>query len=110
MRVTHILLAGAAIAALTYGMAVAAETQTKAEEDAITRQLNLDQLAKARGQAPAQPPATQEGSGGPELQGPPTPEEGMKDDEGKKETMPPADEPATPPEKEEKPKSPPSPY
>jgi len=83
MMLRQICLAGAAVAALSCGIATTAEARSKAEEDAITRQLNLDQLAKAqasRGAPPTQAPARQDGQGGPELQGPPTPDEGMADD------------------------------
>lgn len=89
MRIKPLMLAGVAIAAL--GFAATAEartknTRTKAEEDAITRQLNLDQLAKAQDRVNTATerqtaPDMQDGQGGPEFQGPPGPNEGMTDDD-----------------------------
>jgi hypothetical protein len=102
----HILFAGAAVVALAGGV-VTAQAATKAEEDAITRQLNLDQLAKAKSGANTTMPSTpdaREGQGGPELQGPPKPDEGMSDDQTMPsddttapEQAPTGEEPAAPP-------------
>lgn len=88
MSIKSFALAGAAIAALTMGVSLAQAD----EQDAEVRRLNLEQLQKAQAgdttaptMAPA-PAAQPDGQGGPELQGPPTPDEGMADE--------PADEPA----------------
>jgi hypothetical protein len=90
MSIKSFALAGAAIIALTAGANVA---QADDQDDEV-RQLNIEQLEKARGEAgdtattaPAPAPKP-DGEGGPELQSPPTPDEGMTDDE-------PADEPVT---------------
>src|SRR5262245_3158513 len=101
MKIKHILLTGAALVALT-GATVVAQARTKAEEDAITRQLNLDQLAKAQAggaQTTTMPstPDSREGQGGPELKGPPGPNEGMDDEATPSDQTAPNDQ-ATPPE------------
>jgi len=86
MSFKHLWLAGAAIVALA-GIATAAEARTTAEEDAITRQLNLEQAEKARAavsSAPAraqQPTDMQDGQGGPQFKGPPRPDEGMTEED-----------------------------
>lgn len=92
MSIKSFALAGAAIVALSVGAGIA---QADDQDDEV-RALNLQQLEQAGGDASdvgttttAPSPATQEdGQGGPDLQGPPTPDEGMTDDE-------PADEPVT---------------
>ncbi|MDZ4869333.1 MAG: hypothetical protein SGI91_18585 [Alphaproteobacteria bacterium] len=91
MSIKSFALAGAAIVALSVGAGIA---QADDQDDEV-RALNLQQLEQAGGDASdvgtttAPSPATQQdGQGGPDLQGPPTPDEGMTDDE-------PADEPAT---------------
>jgi hypothetical protein len=90
MSIKSFALAGAAIVALSFGAGIA---QADDQDDEV-RALNLQQLEQAGGNASdvdattAPSPATQQdGQGGPDLQGPPTPDEGMTDDE-------PADEPA----------------
>lgn len=91
MSIKSLALAGAAIVALSVGAGIAQAD----DQDAEVRALNLQQLEQAGGDASdvdanmAPSPATQQdGQGGPDLQGPPTPDEGMMDDE-------PSDEPAT---------------
>lgn len=86
MSIKSFALAGAAIIALTAGASVA---QADDQDDEV-RQLNIEQLEKARGETgdTTTPAPKPDGQGGPELQSPPTPDEGMTDDE-------PADEPAT---------------
>ena len=82
MTMKHIVLAGAAIAALSVG-AVAAQADTKAQEDAVTAELNLDQLDAARegtntapapdAEATEQQPMGEamDGQGGPYFEAPP---------------------------------------
>jgi hypothetical protein len=116
MNLKHTALAGAAIVALA-GFIGAAQAGTTAEENEITRQLNLEQLEKARSASPAPAPttavpSTTDGQGGPELKGPPRADEGMTDDTTDKTTDTPKEENAAPPTEEPAPeaKSPPSPY
>src|SRR5262245_6235665 len=111
MSIKSIALAGAALLALTSSAGVAFAHP----QDEQVRQLNLEQLRKAqaaRGMttqpatAPAAETATPDGQGGPELKGPPSPEEGMTDEDSstpkepgtaptkKPETAP---QPSTPP-------------
>jgi hypothetical protein len=107
MTIRSIALASAALFALTGGIAVAQAD----EQDEQVRQLNIQQLEKAQADrgtttAPAET-MTPDGQGGPELQGPPAPDEGMTDDDDEDATspdtssdegMPPAEDPAqTPP-------------
>ena len=109
MKTKYIALAGAALVALSAGIASADE------QDEQVRQLNLEQLAKAGGQMPDQAtaPTAPDGQGGPEFQTPPTPDEGMTDEPGRDDTTdeePAPDRPATPPEDdqdESKPDKPP---
>lgn len=89
MSIKSIALAGAALFALSAGISVAQAD----EQDDEVRQLNIQQLEQARGDSGADttiPESANEpdGQGGPELQGPPSPDEGMDDDEDT------ADEPA----------------
>lgn len=88
MSIKSFALAGAAIIALTAGASVA---QADDQDDDV-RQLNIEQLEKARGETgdttTTAPAPKSDSQGGPELQSPPTPDEGMTDDE-------PADETAT---------------
>jgi hypothetical protein len=82
------------------------------DQDDQVRQLNLEQLEKAKSDNPdasipeAMPaPSQPDGVGGPELTGPPTPEEGMTDDEEATDDIQgPADEDATPPDGSDEPK------
>jgi hypothetical protein len=88
MKTKYIALAGATLVALSAGVAYADE------QDEKVRQLNLEQLAKARGQqtdqaAPA--PIVPDGQGGPEYQSPPSPDEGMTDEPSTGDEM--SDEP-----------------
>ena len=86
MNFKQICLTGAAIIALGAGT-VAAQARSTAEEDAITRQLNLDQLNKTQSSGAntmqATPAPAPDGQGGPEFQGPPKPDEGMTDEDTK---------------------------
>jgi hypothetical protein len=83
MTLKHICFIGAAVVALNAGV-VSAQARSTSEEDAVTRQLNLDQLDKAQSgentmnRAPT--PDSRDGQGGPEFQGPPGPNEGMTDE------------------------------
>ena len=82
MKLKHIYLAGVAAAALSVGI-VDAQARSTTEEDAITRQLNLEQLDSPQSydaNAPIATP-TRDGQGGPEFQGPPKPDEGMTDED-----------------------------
>ncbi len=80
MKLRQISLAGAALLALTAGVGTAIAD----EQDDAVRQLNLEQLEKARsddGNAQTMPaPSQQDGVGGPEFSAPPGPDEGMTDD------------------------------
>lgn len=103
MMFRTLALAGAAMAALTFA------AQAADEQDGEVRQLNLEQLDKAKSgdtDAPI-PSATDEqtqpeqtapdGQGGPEFQGPPSPDEGMTDEPADDTTAtPPPDAEATP--------------
>lgn len=65
MRMKTILLASVAVATLALTVASADarsrhRTKQDIKEDAITRQLNLDQLAIAQGRAPQSEPVTNE--------------------------------------------------
>jgi hypothetical protein len=90
MSIKSIALASAALFALSAGISVAQAD----EQDDEVRQLNVEQLEKARNQSDTttttapEPTMKPDGQGGPELQGPPSPDEGMDDDDT-------ADEPAT---------------
>ncbi len=98
MNIRNISLAGAALLALSFGVGTAAAD----EQDAAVRQLNLEQLEKAKDgdtapqtmPAPAQP----DGVGGPEFSAPPGPDEGMTDEEAADEDAPPPDSDAPEPE------------
>jgi hypothetical protein len=102
MMFRTLALAGAAMAALTFA------AQAADEQDGEVKQLNLEQLEKAKSgdtdapaatEAPAVPDAEEaapDGQGGPELQGPPSPDEGMTDE-------PADDTTATPPPDSEAP-------
>mgnify|MGYP001275299478 CR=1 FL=1 len=107
MTIKHIVLAGVAITALSVG-AVAAQADTKAEEDAVTAELNLDQLDAARADENAAPAPdmdtsmeqqstgeSMDGQGGPYYEAPP---EGMYED-----AIPPAPEDESAPDSEKKP-------
>lgn len=94
MSMRSIALATTALFVLTAGVGV---TQAHPQDEQV-RQLNLEQLRiaqAARGVTtePSTMPATEtttpDGQGGPEYQGPPSPEEGMTDDDN---TSTPADE------------------
>jgi hypothetical protein len=80
MKLRHISLASAALLALTAGVGTAIAD----EQDDAVRQLNLEQLEKARsddGSAQTMPASSQQdGMGGPEFSAPPGPDEGMTDD------------------------------
>lgn len=97
MMLKHVSIGCVALLAFT-GAAVADE------QDDQVRQLNLEQLDKAKSDNPdastpeAMPATSQpDGVGGPEFKGPPTPEEGMTDDEEATDKgKGPADEDATP--------------
>jgi hypothetical protein len=95
MSIKSFALAGAAIVALSMGASIA---QADDQDDEV-RQLNLEQLEKAKAggsDATAPAPATQpDGQGGPELQGPPTPDEGMTDEPADEPAAEEGDEPAT---------------
>jgi len=90
MNIRNISLAGAALLALSFGIGTAAAD----EQDDAVRQLNLEQLEKAKSgdTAPQTAPApTQpDGVGGPEFTAPPAPDEGMTE-EGADEAAPPPD-------------------
>lgn len=111
MTLKTMCLTGAAIAALSCGIVTTAEARSRAEEDAITRQLNLDQVAKAQAArgAVTTSPAMQDGQGGPELQGPPAPEEGMVDD-AVEDVTPDVPDELTPPEQPAPTQPKPNPY
>lgn len=109
MSIKSFALAGAALIALTVGGVGVAQAD---EQDDEVRQLNLEQLEKARAggdtttTAPA-PAAAPDGQGGPEFQAPPTPDEGMTDEPGDEPAAeegdpeadtPPEDQPAPQPE------------
>jgi hypothetical protein len=97
MSTKSFALAGAAIVALSMGASIA---QADDQDDEV-RQLNIEQLEKAKAggsdaPATAPMPASQpDGQGGPELQGPPTPDEGMKDEPADEPAAEEGDEPAT---------------
>lgn len=101
MNIRNISLAGAALLALSFSVGTAAAD----EQDDAVRQLNLEQLEKAKDgdtapqtmPAPAQP----DGVGGPEFSAPPGPDEGMTDDAD--EAAPPPDSDAPEPEDEAEP-------
>jgi hypothetical protein len=85
MSIKSIALAGAALFVLTASTGVALAHP----QDEQVRQLNLEQLRKAQAargvttsepSMPASETTTPDGKGGPELQGPPSPEEGMTDE------------------------------
>ncbi len=82
MKLRAITLAGVALVALTAGVGTAVAD----EQDDAVRQLNLDQLEKARsddGNAQTMPaPSQKDGMGGPEFSARPGPDEGMTDDNG----------------------------
>lgn len=96
MKLRAIALAGVALVALTAGVGTAVAD----EQDDAVRQLNLEQLEKARSDngstqtAPA--PSQQDGMGGPEFSAPPAPDEGMTDDDQDTD-----DEAAPPPDSDE---------
>lgn len=99
MMIRTLALAGAAVAALSFA------AQAADEQDSEVRQLNLEQLDKAKSGDTDAPAATEapeatlpeaaapDGQGGPEFQGPPSPDEGMTDE--------PADNALPPPDSEE---------
>ncbi len=89
MSIKSIALASAALFALSAGISVAQAD----EQDDEVRALNNQQLEQARGESGTtttapEPAMENDGQGGPELQGPPSPDEGMDDEDT-------ADEPAT---------------
>jgi len=97
MSIKSFALAGAALAALSMSASLAYAD----EQDAEVRRLNIEQLEKAQAgdntaptTAPA-PAAQPDGQGGPELQGPPTPDEGMTDEPTDEPAAEEGDEPAT---------------
>lgn len=104
MNARYISLAGAAMLALSAGLVGTAAAD---DQDDEVRALNIQALEQARGDdsdmkaAPA--PSTQpDGVGGPEFSAPPTPDQGMTDDEDDADdnAPPPADEDMPPPDSE----------
>lgn len=80
MSIRSLALAGAAFVALAASLGVAQAD----EQDEEVRRLNLEQLEKARAENAADtvmPAPKPDGQGGPEFTRPPTPDEGMTDEE-----------------------------
>ena len=100
MMFKQICLIGVAAMAL----AVGAQARSTAEEDAITRQLNLDQLDKSKSGENTlnAAPDSRNGQGGPEFKGPPGPNEGMTDEPSNGDDSARAPDDKTPPPDEEK--------
>lgn len=80
VSIRSLALAGAAFVALAASLGVAQAD----EQDEEVRRLNLEQLEKARAENAADtvmPAPKPDGQGGPEFTRPPTPDEGMTDEE-----------------------------